>query len=145
MKLAKLLHSDEEIVLSKRRHWVLVVPIVLVLPIFLLMEVAGFILYLVVFLVFWADFNKVLILTNQRLILKQGLLGTSLSDINFYEISRIRLTNSLFGRLVGFGELTIYYRKETKKITLKYLPNPKQLKILIEDRHQINTENIKQI
>ena len=145
MKLAKLLHSDEEIVFTRRRHWVIVVPIVLVLPIFLLMEVTGFILYLVVLLVFWADFNKVLILTNQRLILKQGLLGTSLSDINFYDISRIRVTNSLFGRLVGFGQLTIYYRKETKKIIFKYLPNPNQLKIFIEDRHQINTENIKQI
>ena len=145
MKLAKLLHSDEEIAFTRRRHWVLVVPIVLVSPIFLLMELTGFILYLVVLLVFWADFNKVLILTNQRLILKQGLLGTSLTDINFYDISRIRVTNSLFGRLVGFGQLTIYYRKETKKITLKYLPNPNQLKILIEDRHQINTENIKQI
>ena len=45
--------------------------------------------------------------TSQRLILKQGWIAISTEELSLRTIEEINLTQSLWGRLVGFGRLRV--------------------------------------
>lgn len=78
-------------------------------------------------------------LTDQRLIFKRGVLSKTTDDLELYRVRDSRFQQSLFERLFGLGEVTVYTTDETTPvIRLRYIRDAahvrETLRTLVEAR-----------
>lgn len=78
-------------------------------------------------------------LTDQRLIFRRGVLNKTTDDLELYRVRDSRFQQSLFERLFGLGEVTVYTTDETTpEIRLRYIRDAanvrETLRTLVEAR-----------
>jgi len=154
---------DEKIILKSNPHWLfLAIPLVGILLFFLLyfffacpflgivyrgLEGACYViaLFILLFLsiVLYLDwrFNR-LYLTNLRLIKERGIIGKRFMAIKLNDIEDIALNFGIWGRIFGFGSLTIESAGTFGKMDFEGMPRPRTLKWMIE--RQIFFANLKE-
>jgi len=72
-------------------------------------------------------------LTNQRLILRKGILIRVLDEIELYRIRDVKLTRSIFQRLMALGSIHIDSTDGTGNITLVSVPGSPDVRERIRD------------
>ena len=71
-------------------------------------------------------------ITNQRVMIETGLLTKGLSEIDMRLIDDTQFYQSIFHRLLGIGNVTIYSSdKSTPMFTLRGIPDPRRIRELI--------------
>ncbi|MBK8432412.1 MAG: PH domain-containing protein [Chloroflexi bacterium] len=76
----------------------------------------------VVSLIQW--FSNYTILTNRRVIQVRGVLSKYTSDTSLEKINDVNLSQTTFGRLLGYGNLVIMTASEAGISAMWYLPDP---------------------
>ena len=89
----KNLISDEKVVFETRRHWI---------NFFSLRSL--FTLGLLPLIEYWTSEFAV---TNKRVIMKVGLIRRETLELNLQRIESVNVDQSLMGRLLGYGTVTI--------------------------------------
>ena len=84
---------DEEVKYETTYHWI----------IFFTWK-ALFTLFISPVLQRWAD---EFVITNKRVVIKQGLISRKTFEMNLSKIESVNVDQSLFGRLFGYGSITI--------------------------------------
>ena len=72
-------------------------------------------------------------LTNERLLIESGILSKHIDEIELFRIKDTKLSQGLFQRFVGLGDISIVSTDDTGNLTLNCLPNAK------EKREQLRT------
>jgi uncharacterized membrane protein YdbT with pleckstrin-like domain len=127
----KLLARGEDVVLESRQHWFVVIGRswwAIVLAIFALAvlifvasppeegtdsaaEVVAFIFLLIAFArigwVIWDWRNNEFLVTTRRIVRAEGILNKRMVETSLEKVNDAVLTQSMFGRLFGFGDLDI--------------------------------------
>lgn len=150
----KLLHTNEELVLDLRPHWLAVAKPTLLLLLacafgivvavlewptwviwLALALIAVALVWFVVKLLGWLTTNFVL--TTDRLISRQGVLAKSGIEIPLDRINTVFFNQSLFERLVGAGDLAIESAGERGNQSFSNIRRPAQVQreiyVQIED------------
>jgi uncharacterized membrane protein YdbT with pleckstrin-like domain len=138
------LTSDEEVVLSFRQHWkLLVVPILAFIALLIVLiaalqwvswgaievvvavaVVAGFVWFVARPLVSWLVTRYVL--TTERLMTRTGLIAQSGIEIPLERITNVNFSQSLFERLLGAGDLLVESAGTTGQSRFANIPRPDQ-------------------
>jgi hypothetical protein len=85
--------------------------------------------------------NQEYVITNRRVVQVQGVLNKSSTDSSLEKINDARLTQSIFGRMFGFGDLEILTAAETGVDTFRMLINPVAFKIaMLDAKHEYELE-----
>ena len=155
-----LLATGERVIHRERQHWLVLVwgarlPIVgmllgLVLlivssavgdPLKQLVFWAGAVLFIggLAFLV-WATMrylNQEYVLTNRRVIEVQGVVNKRSTDSSLEKINDAILTQSIFGRILGFGDLEVLTASEAGIERFQMIVNPIDFKkAMMEAKHE---------
>jgi len=150
---AIFLLPDEKIILRTNPHWLfLAIPLMAIIIFFLFyiflacpllgivyrgLEGACYLiaLFILFFLsiVFYLDwkFNR-LYLTSLRLIKERGIIGKRFMAIKLNDIEDITCKYGIWGRIFGFGNLTIESAGTYGKMDFEGMPRPRALKWMIE-------------
>jgi len=150
---AIFLLPDERIILKSNPHWLfLAIPLMAIFVFFLFyiflacpflgiiyqgLEGVCYLIALLILLflsiVFCLDwkFNR-LHLTSLRLIKERGIIGKRFMAINLKDIEDITCNYGIWGRIFGFGSLTIESAGTFGKMDFEGMPKPKALKWMIE-------------
>jgi len=87
-------------------------------------------------IVFWGWLryrNEEYVLTNMRVIHAEGVINKKATDSSLEKINDAILTESVFGRIFGFGDLEILTASETGIDRLRMLKDAKAFKIAMVD------------
>jgi hypothetical protein len=85
--------------------------------------------------------NQEYVITNRRVMQVAGVLNKSSTDSSLEKINDARLTQSIFGRIFGFGDLEILTAAETGVDTFRMLINPVAFKIaMLDAKHEYERE-----
>lgn len=80
-------------------------------------------------------FSVSLIITEQRITLKQGLLSRSTNDLYHTNVSNIRISQNLIERILDVGTIEIATAATSGyEITVEGIPDPRNIKTLIEQQ-----------
>jgi uncharacterized membrane protein YdbT with pleckstrin-like domain len=82
-------------------------------------------------------FNR-LYLTNYRLIKERGIIGKRFVSVWNYKIQDITVEYGIWGRIFGFGDLTIESAGTFGQVTFQGFPAPLKIKALIEEFIQVS-------
>jgi uncharacterized membrane protein YdbT with pleckstrin-like domain len=104
---------------------------------------------LIIFL--WAIYDffswrqKKYLLTNQRIIIKEGFLRKRKSYIHYDKIEDIVVSQSLLERIFSSGDMEIFGGHESSNIILRDIPNPLEVEDMINrlidgDKIEIHSE-----
>jgi uncharacterized membrane protein YdbT with pleckstrin-like domain len=137
----KLLNDNEEIVLDLRPHWLFVAGPALALVASIVLAIAvstktskGYVLIPVLVLVLvalvwflarlarWASTN--LVVTSDRLIVRTGVVAKRGREIPLERINDITVTQTIFKRMVGAGDLVIESAGERGQEAFAGCPHP---------------------
>ncbi|QIV94160.1 PH domain-containing protein [Allofrancisella frigidaquae] len=81
-----------------------------------------------------------LAITNERIIGRVGFLHAKFLNLRFNQIESVKLSQSLFGKLLDYGDITIYSSNSTR-YRFKFLSNPIALKAFISEKNIIKNFN----
>ncbi len=141
-----LLGQNERIVLATRQHWfVLFSNIVLEIVLTLLLIVGvsaaaianplagfGFILVLVPLIGMLRDIliwrNREYIVTNRRVIQINGVFSKDVVDSSLEKVNDVKMNQSFFGRMFGYGDIEILTASETGDNLFKRIGDPIKFK-----------------
>jgi uncharacterized membrane protein YdbT with pleckstrin-like domain len=85
--------------------------------------------------------NQEYLVTTRRLIHAEGVINKKASDSSLEKINDAVLTESVFGRLFGFGDLEVLTASETGNENLRMLRAAKAFKIaMLEAKHELEIE-----
>ena len=85
--------------------------------------------------------NQEYVITNRRVMQVSGVLNKTSTDSSLEKINDARLTQSIFGRMFGFGDLEILTAAETGVDTFRMLINPVAFKIaMLDAKHEYERE-----
>ncbi len=74
-------------------------------------------------------------LTEDRLIVKTGVLNTSEDEIRLYRILDITLRRSFWERLFGLGTLHLCTAdKSSPEVDILHIPSPREVRTLLSDK-----------
>ena len=151
--LEQLMGKNEQIVLTTRQHWITIVGSLLINGFFFLLlwgigvalaflAVAIFPLWiplvvvgllslfplwrLVADLLHW--WNDAFIVTNRRIIQAQGVINKHVIDSSLEKINDVVLTQSMLGRMLGYGDVEILTGSEIGVNLLKRITDPVHFK-----------------
>ena len=80
-------------------------------------------------------------ITNRRLIQAAGVVNKRASDSSLEKINDAVLTESVFGRLFGFGTLEVLTASETGTETLRMLTDAKEFKkAMLDAKHELELD-----
>ena len=82
-------------------------------------------------------FNAYDILTNRRLIQVRGVLSKHVSETSLEKINDVNLFQTTFGRMLGYGNLTVMTASEAGISYLWYLPDPLDFKKAMMDAKEV--------
>ena len=155
----KLLGAGENIILTRHRHWLVWRPtflVCLLLTIVFLaasiiaavwllpqynvttpirfLPFASLLIPLLIFLPTWIRWRaEQYIVTDRRIIQLDGILAKHSIDSSLDKINDIELTQSLFGRIFGYGNLEIMTGSDVGLNLLKNIQDPLKFKIALLD------------
>lgn len=72
--------------------------------------------------------------TDSEILLEQGLLSKSRSEIGFSSVRTVRVNQSFFNRMFGTGTIELYTAGDQPEIVAKGMPEPNRIRDLIKDR-----------
>src|SRR3954447_27024073 len=85
--------------------------------------------------------NEEYLITNRRLIHAEGVINKKTTDSSLEKINDAILTESLFGRMFGFGDLDVLTASEEGIERLRMLRDAKDFKkSMIEAKHELEIE-----
>jgi len=84
-------------------------------------------------------FNR-LYLTNYRIIKERGIIGEKFVSVWLSKIQDLTVEIGIWGRIFGFGDLTIESAGTYGQMRFKGLPKPLEIKALIEENIQTQFE-----
>jgi hypothetical protein len=85
--------------------------------------------------------NQEYVLTNRRVIKVEGVFNRSSTDSSLEKINDAVLTQSLFGRMFGFGDLTVLTASESAIDRMKMIRNPVAFKkAMLDAKHEAEVE-----
>jgi len=141
-----LLGQNERIVLATRQHWfvlfsniVLEIVLILVLIVGVSASVAvnqlagfGYILVLVPLIGMLRDIliwrNREYIVTNRRVIQINGVFSKDVVDSSLEKVNDVKMNQSFFGRMFGYGDIEILTASETGDNLFKRIGDPIKFK-----------------
>ena len=153
--LQSLLGDRENIILATRHHWFvlassIVLEIVLILIIFsatiigtiavsrtqsfpsIIVAAIGFIIMLIPIATGTRDFlnwsNHQFIITNHRVMQISGIFNKSVIDSSLDKVNDIKMDQSAFGRMFGYGDIEILTASELGVNLFKKIDNPVKFK-----------------
>lgn len=103
----------------------------------LLLIIALLLLSIILDVVSWR--RKKYQLTNQRVIVKKGLIRRKKSYIHYSKIQDIDVYQGIIDRIFSAGDIEIYGGHEHTNILLKDIPNPREVEDII-DRVMVGEE-----
>lgn len=137
-----LIMQQEQTIYKARQHWIVFIfPLLIIAigayiyfqqPMFrdpglLILAIgAGFII--VSLLTYWA---KVIIVTNNRVIIKSGIIFRRSAEMVMDKIEMVNVLQSIVGKLLGFGTLTVIGTGGTRE-SFKSLNRPHRCRSVIE-------------
>ncbi len=65
-------------------------------------------------------------LTDERLIIESGIFSKHIDEIELFRIKDTKLSQSLFQRFVGLGDISVISTDDTGDLTMSCLPNAKE-------------------
>jgi hypothetical protein len=164
----RLLADGERIVLRSRQHWLapLVsgrVPVAVFLASILLIllntrlnegPVRFFLGYLALVLlvmsliwlvqVFWTWYSEDYLVTNRRVLKVEGIFRKRSADSSLEKINDAVLEQSLFGRMLGYGDLDILTAAETSVDQYRMLSQAQQFKrTMLDEKHSLEQEYVR--
>lgn len=85
--------------------------------------------------------NEEYIITNRRIIHVEGVINKKTTDSSLEKINDAILTESVFGRMFGFGDLDVLTASEQGIERLRMLRDAKEFKIaMIEAKHELEID-----
>lgn len=78
--------------------------------------------------------NQSLIIGQQGLVLKTGILRVQTHDIRYSKINSITVSKGMMGRMFGYGTITIFTGNDVSGIKFKNVDNPDQIKREIDSK-----------
>jgi uncharacterized membrane protein YdbT with pleckstrin-like domain len=85
--------------------------------------------------------NQEYLVTTRRLIHAEGVINKKASDSSLEKINDAVLTESIFGRMFGFGNLEVLTASEDGNEILKMLRDAKAFKVaMLEAKHELEIE-----
>jgi len=85
--------------------------------------------------------NEQFVLTNRRVLRLTGVLNKTVMDSSLEKINDAVLSESVFGRIFGFGDLEILTASESWISLLRMLPHPDQFKrAMLDAKHELEME-----
>ena len=157
-----LLASGETIVRRAHQHWFVLIANARAAVIALIVAVVTFwtgvsgtffqILGVITLILFvfgilkgaWGIFefrNQEYLVTTRRLIHANGVINKKASDSSLEKINDAVLTESIFGRMFGFGDLEVLTASETGNENLRMLRDAKAFKVaMLEAKHELEIE-----
>jgi hypothetical protein len=150
--LSRLLADNEEILLSTRRFWfVLLKEILLDLIIMIILIAAsaillpmigpiagiGFILAVIPLIdlirhaMDWM--NRQYLITNNRVIQVSGIINKNVVDSSLEKVNDVKLSQSFWGRIFGYGDVEILTASELGTNLFQFLGNPVAFKKVMMD------------
>ncbi len=85
--------------------------------------------------------NTDFVVTNRRVILASGVVNKRASDSSLEMINDAILTESIFGRVFGFGDLEVLTAAETGIDRLRMLTNAKEFKkAMLDAKHELEVD-----
>ncbi len=115
--MASYIHNnllkDEHVVFTTTHHWI----------IFFSLQ-ALFTLFIYPMFKRWTDEYGI---TNKRVIIKTGLIARDTLEMNLSKIESVNVDQSVLGRILGFGSITIIGTGGTRK-TFNRISNPIQFR-----------------
>jgi len=146
--LQKQLIKDERIVLTTRRHWIVLLPTILVdasvAIVITALSVSGFLLSppytlfgLLLLLVPLGHFlyrftvwrSQQHVVTNRRVIELRGSFNKYVSDTSLDKINDVVMTQSALGRLLGYGDIRVISGSDVGVDTFRRVAKPIRFKM----------------
>ena len=149
--LEGLMGKNEQIVLMTRQHWIMIVGALLVNGFFVLLLLGiGWALGILVPVLGWISLavagvisliplwrlvsdwlhwsNDLYVVTNRRIIQAQGVINKHIIDSSLEKINDVVLTQSVLGRILGYGDLEILTGSEIGVNLLRRIAEPVRFK-----------------
>lgn len=151
--LKQLLGKNEQIILVARQHWLVLVGEILsesVLTFALIVLISmvwqltsnslaafGYLLLLFPLVSLWRDVlvwaNQQFVVTTRRIIQLEGVLHKHITDSSLEKVNDVKLTQSVWGRLLNYGDIEILTASELGVNLFKRIASPIKFKTVMVD------------
>ena len=85
--------------------------------------------------------NELFVVTSRRVLQSEGVVNKRVVDSSLEKINDAILSESIFGRIFGFGDLEILTASESGISLLRMLPHPDQFKrAMLDAKHELEIE-----
>jgi hypothetical protein len=85
--------------------------------------------------------NELFVVTSRRVLQSEGVVNKRVADSSLEKINDAILSESIFGRIFGFGDLEILTASESGISLLRMLPHPDQFKrAMLDAKHELEME-----
>jgi hypothetical protein len=150
--LNSLLADNEEILLSTRRFWFVLLKEILLDLILIIVCIAassilltmvgpfaaiGYVIAIIPLIdsirqtLYWL--NQQYLITNRRVIQVSGIINKSVTDSSLEKVNDVKLTQTFWGRIFGYGDVEILTASELGTNLFKFLGDPMAFKKVMMD------------
>jgi hypothetical protein len=131
-----LLADGERVMRRARQHWFVMVWDAKEAVLAIVLALVGGILRLTV-----VSGSREYVITTRRIIQTQGLLNKKASDSSLEKINDAVLTESMFGRIFGFGDLEVLTASESGIERLRMLTDAREFKkAMLDAKHELEVD-----
>jgi uncharacterized membrane protein YdbT with pleckstrin-like domain len=109
---------DENVVYEAKNHWIIFISLQSFLTLFISPLIEN-----------WTSEYAI---TNKRVIIKIGLISRKTLEMNLSKIESVNVDQSIFGRILGYGAITIIGTGGTRE-TFSALANPIQFRRVFQE------------
>jgi uncharacterized membrane protein YdbT with pleckstrin-like domain len=109
---------DENVVYEAKNHWIIFISLKSFLTLFISPLIEN-----------WTSEYAI---TNKRVIIKLGLISRKTLEMNLSKIESVNVDQSIFGRILGYGAITIIGTGGTRE-TFSDLANPIQFRRVFQE------------
>ena len=109
---------DENVVYEAKNHWIIFISLQSFLTLFISPLIEN-----------WTSEYAI---TNKRVIIKIGLISRKTLEMNLSKIESVNVDQSIFGRILGYGAITIIGTGGTRE-TFSDLANPIQFRRVFQE------------
>ena len=109
---------DENVVYEAKNHWIIFISLKSFLTLFISPLIEN-----------WTSEYAI---TNKRVIIKLGLISRKTLEMNLSKIESVNVEQSIFGRILGYGAITIIGTGGTRE-TFSDLANPIQFRRVFQE------------
>ena len=110
--------GDENVVYEAKNHWIIFISLKSFLTLFISPLIEN-----------WTSEYAI---TNKRVIIKLGLISRKTLEMNLSKIESVNVDQSIFGRILGYGAITIIGTGGTRE-TFSDLANPIQFRRVFQE------------